>query len=244
MKGKKIRIAILATLCLTLALLVPMETRSQSGEPEYDMWADINDDGIVDIFDLVRVALAFGGEGLPPGFNKTQTLVDLDGMMRGDLFRAGLLVPLPSGATHWGPDGKYTSAPSAIILHSLDLDQGQAGNQQTIMAWKGSTITVTGEYQCWNPPGITLQAFFICSWTPSWPPPNSTYYYAVYDGSPGPYPGTGKTQFGFDITVPNQPGTYYLYYCLGAEYSMPNAVQKYATPLWAPYAIIHVSGES
>ena len=42
---------------------------------EYDPWLDLNDDGKIDIFDLVMVAMAYGSSGKP--YNKTAALIEL-----------------------------------------------------------------------------------------------------------------------------------------------------------------------
>ena len=42
---------------------------------KYDPWLDLNDDGKIDIFDVVMVASAYGSSGKP--FNKTAALIEL-----------------------------------------------------------------------------------------------------------------------------------------------------------------------
>jgi hypothetical protein len=78
MVKKDLAIAILATFCLTSTLFMITTSKSQSGitaSNEYDPWIDTNDDGIIDIFDLAKLALAFGAEGEP--LNKTAMLLEL-----------------------------------------------------------------------------------------------------------------------------------------------------------------------
>ena len=41
----------------------------------YDPWLDMNDDGEIDIFDVVMVARAYGSSGKP--YNKTAALIEL-----------------------------------------------------------------------------------------------------------------------------------------------------------------------
>lgn len=54
--------SILASMLLTsLAFLAVTSSSSQ----QYDPWVDFNEDGAIDIFDIVGVALAFGAEGDP-----------------------------------------------------------------------------------------------------------------------------------------------------------------------------------
>lgn len=43
---------------------------------EYDPWCDLNDDGIIDIYDVVMVCVRFGSEGTP--INKTELLLSLN----------------------------------------------------------------------------------------------------------------------------------------------------------------------
>jgi hypothetical protein len=60
---KDLAIAILLTFCLTATLFMIVPTRSQVGQ--YDPWADINGDGIIDIYDLRSVAALFDTSGDP-----------------------------------------------------------------------------------------------------------------------------------------------------------------------------------
>jgi len=55
---------------LTATLLVGVTSSA-----EYDPWMDVNDDGIIDIVDIVNLAIRFGEEGTP--INKTELLLDL-----------------------------------------------------------------------------------------------------------------------------------------------------------------------
>src|SRR4030042_1761121 len=45
--------------------LTAIRTVGSPGVGEYDPLADVNDDGVVDIFDIAQVALAFGTTGTP-----------------------------------------------------------------------------------------------------------------------------------------------------------------------------------
>jgi hypothetical protein len=57
--------------CLTATLLVGVTSSA-----DYDPWCDINDDGLIDIVDLVNLAIRFGGEGTP--INKTALLLKVN----------------------------------------------------------------------------------------------------------------------------------------------------------------------
>lgn len=234
---KNVWVIVLTALCLAAIILAAVPV---SSVPSYDPWLDINDDGNVDIKDYYAVGKGYGGfyDPLPLPFNKTEMILK----MYTDPFISGLLLTLPYGATQPWRQSQYC-VDYTCILYSLDLDQSTPGNQQSIFVYKDATITVTGEYERYQGSGGTgaiLQALLIYSWTPTWPAPNSTYYQGMYNGSPGPYPGTGKQSFSFDLTVPSKGGTYYLYWCYGAEYSMEDAVARYDRPLYVPYAVIVV----
>jgi hypothetical protein len=218
----------LATFCLTTGLFMIHPTKSNPGIGEYDPWADLNNDGIIDIYDAIKLADAFDTSGTP--INKTTLISDFKDL------RAGLLLPLPCPGTWYDGKEMVTDA----ILAKLDLDPDTPGEQQTVFARQGTDITVTGEFQlyCYNI-GDSAQAFFIYSWTPNLPP-TSGYYHAVYSGSPGGYPGVTQT-FNFNITLPtsSEPyAMYYLYFCTGLQFSVEDAVSLYTTPLTLPCAVI------
>jgi hypothetical protein len=67
---KDLAIAVLSTFCLTISLFTIIPTRTllptdnvNASKPEYDPWLDYNEDGIVDISDILDTALAFGSTG-------------------------------------------------------------------------------------------------------------------------------------------------------------------------------------
>ena len=66
---------VLTTLFLSSFISMIGSTRSVSNVP-YDPWADLNDDGDVDIYDAILFANAFGGEGTP--LNKTELLYNVN----------------------------------------------------------------------------------------------------------------------------------------------------------------------
>lgn len=64
-------------LCLSgviLALAFTPISSSQTAR-KYDPWLDINDDGIINIYDVVSVCAAYGSKGTP--INKTQLLLEI-----------------------------------------------------------------------------------------------------------------------------------------------------------------------
>ena len=63
---KDLVIVILATFCLALTLFTVLPTHSSAGAAsEYDPWADINDDGKIDLKDIGYAARLFGTYGDP-----------------------------------------------------------------------------------------------------------------------------------------------------------------------------------
>jgi len=67
---KRCLVMCLLTFCLTITLLVAV-----TSSVEYDPWMDTNDDGLIDIVDIVNLAIRFGEEGTP--INKTALLLEL-----------------------------------------------------------------------------------------------------------------------------------------------------------------------
>jgi uncharacterized coiled-coil protein SlyX len=67
MKIKKgVIIAVLAVFCLTTTLLfMPTPTRSLSPMGTYDPWIDLNDDGIIDVYDAIVFAGHYNTQGTP-----------------------------------------------------------------------------------------------------------------------------------------------------------------------------------
>ena len=64
-KSKNTIIVALTAICLIATLFVATPISGSPGPGEYDPWTDLNDDGIIDIFDIVQVALIFGTSGTP-----------------------------------------------------------------------------------------------------------------------------------------------------------------------------------
>jgi hypothetical protein len=65
MVRKDVVIAILATFCLTTTLFIVLPTRSSPSAGEYDSWADINDDGKINMYDIGYTAQRYGASGDP-----------------------------------------------------------------------------------------------------------------------------------------------------------------------------------
>jgi len=139
------------------------------------------------------------------------------------------LYSLPAGAKHWVPSDPVLD--ETCMLFDLDIE----GSGQVVYANPGQTLSGVCTFQRYSGAGNPLeiqQAFFIMSWTPSWPAPEG-YYIPIYNGIPGVYPGITRTT-SFSFTAPSTPGTYYLYWCRQSHYSMRQAVDTYDKPLTLP----------
>jgi len=145
------------------------------------------------------------------------------------------IVSLPAGCRRFGDPSDPTLDESRLLI---DLDI--AGQGQTSYVDLGETVSATCTFQIYsgagNPSEIN-QGFFIMSWTPSWPP-SSEYYRAVWNGISGVYPGMTRTE-SFSFPAPTTPGTYYLYWCGEAHYSIPQAVNSYDQDLGVPGTPAH-----
>ena len=62
---KDIIVAVLLTFCLTGVLFFIIPSKSNPDDINYNAWADVNCDGIIDIYDAVLLANAFNSEGTP-----------------------------------------------------------------------------------------------------------------------------------------------------------------------------------
>jgi uncharacterized repeat protein (TIGR02543 family) len=150
----------------------------------------------------------------------------------------GEIVVLPAGCK--APDPSYLGLDQSRLLINLNI----AGSGQTVYVQPGEAVSGSCTYQIYsgvgNPSEIN-QGFFIMSWTPTWPAP-SGYYIPIWNGISGAYPGVTNTA-DFSFTVPTTPGTYYLYWCGWAEYTMEGAVGAYNQQLTLPaHAKIVVTG--
>jgi len=141
----------------------------------------------------------------------------------------GELAALPAGSRLQDPfDLRFDRT---RLLIEVDIK----GMGQVAYVKPGEIVLGTCRYQIYsgagNPSEIS-QGFFILSWTQGWPP-SEGFYIPIYNGIAGVYPGVTKTA-SFSFNAPTVPGTYYLYWCGGAHYSMKQAVNCYNQPLSLP----------
>lgn len=68
-------LALLTILFSSMFLIGTTTSISTKGAHDYDPWCDLDDDGDIDIFDIVDIAGRYGSSGKP--FNKTAALIEL-----------------------------------------------------------------------------------------------------------------------------------------------------------------------
>jgi hypothetical protein len=121
------------------------------------------------------------------------------------------------------PAAPYTQPPYQLANSTQSLSQLVSVSSQSVNAASGQTVSLTLTYEIaavFNPSEID-QLFFVESWTPAWPP--NGYTLSVYNGIPGTSPGVTGTET-VSFTAPSQSGTYYLWFCFDAQYSMADAI--------------------
>jgi hypothetical protein len=132
------------------------------------------------------------------------------------------LYALPADAI--GPGGSLVNR---ALLNSVNPNQ-------TLKVSAGEMISLTINYEIWqgSNPSERDQLLLIFSWTPTWPP-SSGYYVGIYDGVPTAYPGYSGDKV-VEIQAPSVSGTYYIWFCFGANYGIDKAAEDFKEPLSTP----------
>lgn len=106
----------LGLMVLLMASLFVLSAIPSSSSSEYDPWVDLDDDGDIDIFDIVQMAGKYGTTGTP--INKTALLLDLQ--ERVEKLETGY-VGRPAYDSGWV---EVIGAPSVFFLeHNLDTTE-------------------------------------------------------------------------------------------------------------------------
>jgi hypothetical protein len=135
---------ILATVLLALMFLVSPTLSEVTPQP-YDPWFDLTDDGIIDIDDVILVALRFGTTGTP--INKTELLLELEA--RVSALEANYSVTnlklaagaIPYNVTH------STAVDSTTALSPVDMDRMSV----TITLARNSMLIIMFSSEAKNP---------------------------------------------------------------------------------------------
>jgi hypothetical protein len=85
MNEKKYLVALMLSAIILTLILIPISGSQTT--PQYDPWYDLNDDGIIDIYDVVSVCAIYDSKGTP--INKTALLLELQAKI--DSLNASLL---------------------------------------------------------------------------------------------------------------------------------------------------------
>jgi hypothetical protein len=236
-------LAISAVLLISLFFVGITASTSYTSE-EYDPQYDFDNDGDIDIVDVVKVAIRYGSTGIPTNDSDISELLSkIDSLNTSLLETQERLVELEE-IVYREPtypilgDGRdYHEA----LLLTLDVDPA-FGFQDTVQVAPGENVTVNIAFDIWEPRGSSIinQVFLIYSWTPLWPPPTE-YYYALCDGYPGVFGGTIHGLF--NITAPTNPGNYSIWFCAAEEYSMSDAVGTFTSQPTRP-ALIQITVEN
>jgi hypothetical protein len=125
------------------------------------------------------------------------------------------LLKLP--AEPYGGNQPYKLVDSTKQLVSL--------SSQTLDALPNQNVSFRLTYKIAAPtnPNEIDQLYFVESWTLSWPP--NGYTISVYNDVPGTSPGITDNKT-VSFTAPSQSGTYFLWFCFGAQYNMQDAVNE------------------
>jgi hypothetical protein len=127
---KRLHLSFAALLVVATVLSTAISSVSLQSRGSYDPWVDINDDGTIDIFDIVAVALAFGSSGTP--INKTDLLLDLQdrvAALESRMPQGGVVTIAPNAFFPLSPTQTYYRAISILIgsgmfVHQLQVPHG------------------------------------------------------------------------------------------------------------------------
>jgi hypothetical protein len=129
---KDLIIVVLCTFCLTATLFMMATTRSSPGMGEYNPWADINDDGIIDVFDAVILAGSAGATGTP--LTKASIQYDSGWIDITDMAGRNITVTHGLNITDWNDE-------------SIDVSiTGKTSAEGELQRYVG----LTGQIQGWN----------------------------------------------------------------------------------------------
>lgn len=124
------------------------------------------------------------------------------------------LLTLPSPAITPG-----FTASNEVFLTSVSNQKFIASPLQKL------TLKIKIQYSTGENPNQITQAFFLPSWSKSWPP-NEGEYYKLSDEIPLLSPGAEK-EYTISFIAPNKEGTYYLWLGMGSFYSIDDAIKSF-----------------
>lgn len=127
-RRKDLVVVALATFCLTASLFMVGSIRS-AGVGEYDPWADINNDGIVDIYDAILLSNAFNMHGT--NLTKASVMYDSGWVNISDKAGQNIVVSHLLGISDWNDQGILVeitgkTVPDGYLLRHVGIQEGQA----------------------------------------------------------------------------------------------------------------------
>jgi len=144
---KCLTIAVLITFCFT-ATLFTFPSNSQSNGRKYDPWLDINDDGKIEVFDISKVALAFGTSGTPinktalvAGANASVDLADLYETVKDSVV---MIVGKTVGGAVQGSGFVYNYSGTMVVLTNNHVVHGTTDLSVTFSDGDGYGAVVKG----------------------------------------------------------------------------------------------------
>jgi hypothetical protein len=175
--------ALASVILISTVLSSAISTVSFQSNGGYDPWIDLNDDGTIDIFDIVAVALAFGASGTP--INKTALLLGLQD--RVDALNATItlledrVASLEGQATTFCAEishyttQSWTPPPASINANDIKVDfpvtfttpanvQLSASGTVTTGTCAGYPFRVTGQTIAMDYAVLSLQGWNGASW--------------------------------------------------------------------------------
>ena len=142
---------IIDSMIIVVLLTVVLTPLSGQQDGSYDPWMDLNDDGIIDVYDLQALASVYGTSGEP--INKTALLLELqdridslNASLLGLEARVNALEAPGSVTTERIADGAVTNtklAPFAIPIMWVDSDSSASTTSTTFVDMPGMVATIT-----------------------------------------------------------------------------------------------------
>jgi len=145
---KDLAIVVLITFCVTATLFMIFPSHSLSDANSYDPLLDVNDDGVINILDIYKVARAFGTSGTP--INKTALLLgtnataDLPALYEAVKDSVVMIVGKTATGTVQGSGFVYNYSGTMVVLTNNHVVYGTTSLSVTFSDGDGYGAVVKG----------------------------------------------------------------------------------------------------